>query len=244
MGDIQKLHDIIEVTQRGLQITQAVPNAVKVLAKVKKEEESEEHKISLLNAERIADIAKEEIDSGFPFLYSQSSIMLYSYLEGAIKRFVITFFRKNNLESIKEVANIKISFSEFISLDDNEKFEYLFLQYEKSLTVGMQYGINRFETLLRPIDFSGNVEKSISQTIFELSQIRNVILHRGGKADKQFNSNCPWLKYTIGDKIVVTHEKYQEYNTSVHKYATLLAIRLGEKRGIDMTKFKRQIDCC
>lgn len=90
LDDIQKMHDIIQVAQGGLQMTQAVPNAVKVLAKVKNEEDSEKHKLSLLHVERIADIAKKEIDSGFPFLYSQSAIMLYSYLEAAIKRFIIT----------------------------------------------------------------------------------------------------------------------------------------------------------
>jgi len=238
LDDIQKMHDIINVAQRGLQMTQGAPNAVKVLAKVKNEEDTEKHKLSLQKVERIADIAKKEIDSGFPFLYSQSSIMLYSYLEGAIKRFVIIYFKKNDLEKIKEVANIKIAFSEFVNLDDNEKFEHLFILYEKLLTVGMQYGVTRFENLLGPINFSGYVDKDLAKIIFELSQIRNVILHRGGKADKQFIACCPWLNYAVGDRIIVTDKKYDEYYVGVCKYVTELAIRLGEKRGKDMSEYK------
>ena len=80
LDDMQKMHDIIEVAQRGLGVTQALPNAVKVLAQVQSEEEKESHKDSLKNVERIASIAKKEIDLGFPFFYSKSAIIIYSYL--------------------------------------------------------------------------------------------------------------------------------------------------------------------
>lgn len=236
--DIQKMHDIIEVAQRGLRVTQAVPTAVKVLAKVQGEEESEKHKKSLKDVQRIASIAKEEIDSGFPFLYSQSAILLYSYLEAAIKRFIITYFKNNDIEKIKEVANIKINFSEFINLDENEKYDYLFIQYEKLLTIGIQYGITRFENLLNPIAFSGKVNADVSKSIFELSQIRNNILHRAGVVDKQFISNCSWLKYSIGEKVKVTNESYELYYSAVCKYVTTIVIRLDEKNGKRMSEFK------
>ena len=242
VDNVEQLHNIINVAMRGMSITQAIPKAVSVLAKYEGTGNTEKHKKKLEETERIAGIAKKEIDAGFPFLYTQSAIMLYSYLEGAIKRLIITFLKNNNISKIKEVANIKIIFSEFIGLDEGEKYDYIFSQYEKSITMGIQYGINRFESLLSPIGLNGKVNPSLSKNIFELSQLRNNILHRGGTVDKYLKSNCPWLKYELGETIRITNEQYEKYYSSITRYAMVLIIRMGDKTGREDLEEFREVD--
>ena len=236
--DLSKLDDIIMVSIRGLAITRQIPNVVTAVAQYKEAEDTEEHKESLRNAEKLATIAKEEIQQGFPFLFAQSAVMLYSYLEAAIKGMIITFIKDNDTSKIKEIASIKLSYGDFIHLDEYERFDYLFSQYEKGLAAGIQYGITRFETLLAPIFLSGHVGNETSKALFELSQIRNNILHRGGKADNHFTRSCPWLSYTLGDTVKVTKVKYQEYYSAIGRYLIVLLVRLADKTGKNMDKFR------
>lgn len=238
LEDIKNLHDIVDIAHRGISVTQAMPQVAKVLMKVEGENESNKNAVD--NAERIAKIAKSEIDNGFPFLYSQAALMLYSYLEGSVKRFITTFLKNNSINEIKEFNNLKISIGEYLSLDDNEKYEYLFQQYEKTVAIGIQYGVTRFETLLHPIGFSGHVEEETTKNIYELSQIRNNILHRGAVADRFLIKNCPWLNYKLNDKVKVNKSSFDKFSKAITSYLMLIAIRLGEKRGKDMSEFKTQ----
>jgi hypothetical protein len=234
-------HNLLHLCRDSITINTQLPNVIDVLAKV--QGESEEFTKSKANAIKKSDLAKSEIENGFPFLYNQASLMLYSHLEGAIKRFVTEFFKINGaIETINELSKIKITISEFLKLDETERLEYLFQQYEKTVTIGLQYGVTRFETLLKPIGFAGKVDLGIQKVIFELSQVRNNIIHRGGFADKHLINSCPWLKYKIGDAVKITQAQYEKYHAVVFEYVILIIIRLGEKRGQDMSEFKKSVD--
>lgn len=238
IDDIKMYHDIMEISIRGLSISQAMPKAVDAIEKALGE--SEDITSSRESAKRMAEIAKKEIDSGFPFFYNQAAIILYSQLEGAIKRFIIEFFSiEGVLASVDRLKKIKIPIAEYYRLSEVEKLEFLFQQYEKNESIGLQYGITRFEKLLEPIGFSGKLDEKIQKDIFELSQIRNILLHRGGIADKYFLDSCPWLNYNNGDKIGLKASQYGNYFKSALGYVIQITIRLGEKRGIDMAEFRQ-----
>ncbi len=237
--EMETYHDIVNVSMSGLSVTQAMPKVVDVIAKV--EGESEAIETSRKNVNRIAKLAKNEIDNGFPFLHNQATLILYSQMEGTIKRFIIVFFGIDNiLTRISQLSKIKISLAEYYNLSGVEQLEYLFQQYEKNVSIGMQYGVTRFEALLTPIGFGGEVDKDTRKGVFELSQIRNNLLHRGGIVDKHLLDSCPWLNFVIGDKVALNKNQYDMYFKSVMNYMILIIIRLGEKRGVDMSEFKNE----
>jgi len=160
-------------------------------------------------------------------------------MEGAIKRFIIKFFSiENILSRISQLSKIKISIGEYYNLSGEEQLEYLFQQYEKNVSIGMHYGVTRFEALLTPIGFGGEVDKDTRKGIFELSQMRNNLLHRGGIVDKYLLDSCPWLTFVIGDKVALTKSQYEMFFKCAMNYIVLVVIRLGEKRGVDMSEFK------
>lgn len=191
-----------------------------------KDYEMSESRLETLNdLKDAADLCKIEVDKDFAQLNIQHTVMLYAYLEATIKRFVIAVFKTIDTSKIKEVCSIKIPLIEFQKLDDDEQFDYLFSQYEKEITVGSLYSINRFEKLLTPIGFSGVVDKNASKWIFELSQQRNNILHRGGVADRHLITNCPWLKYKINQEITVTTKQLEQYSGAIIYYITVITGR-------------------
>lgn len=241
MEELKLLHDIVNVSIRGISVTQALPNAMKVLADTERVADKKiDYEKSHAEASKIAEIAKNEIEKGFPFLYSQAALMLYAHLEGSIKRFIIEYFKNSkSILEIKEIAGLKMSFGEYHSLDEFERLDYLFSLYEKSVSIGMQYGVTRFESLLAPIGFNGNIDEKTRFSIFELSQIRNNLLHRGGVADKHLIKSCPHLKLSIGAKVVVTKTQYESFYSALCQYVLIIAIRLNEKRGHNVDEYKK-----
>ena len=235
IDEIEKYDDILKTSILGLSVIKELPNTLDSIAKTQEE-------LATLEASREkliqkAELAKNEIDNGFSFFYNQAIIVLYSMLEGTIKRFIINYFGiDGNLTKISQLKKIKISLSEYYKLNDMEQLEYLFQQYEKNETIGLQYGIKRFETLLKPIGFSGKVNNDISKNIFELSQIRNNLIHRGGITDKYLMDSCPWLNFKIGDKITISKDLYLLYGGSAIKYITLIIKRISEKERVDGSK--------
>ncbi|MFD2163676.1 hypothetical protein ACFSJU_14800 [Paradesertivirga mongoliensis] len=234
LDDVNKLQNMATVVVVGLGLNQKFPGLVEALKGINIDHNQGEDFEEIIN--RHAKLAEEEEDQGYPFLYSQASIMLYSNLEACIKRIVITYFRHNNLTEIKEVSNLKITVAEYYNLDDDDRYDYLFQQYEKSITIGIQYGVTRFESLLKPIGLSGPMTEEVSKTIFELSQIRNVLLHRGSIADRHFIKSCPWVAYNLGDSIKVDRDQYNRFTEAVGEYFVLLVERLRELKAIPPRK--------
>ncbi|ALR30674.1 hypothetical protein ATE47_09105 [Chryseobacterium sp. IHB B 17019] len=236
VDDLTYLHDIISISTSGIKMVATTSKISKLLMDI--DGENEDNLNKHYNAERLSKIAKDEIEANFPFLYAQASLMHYSFLEGCIKHLITTFIKNNNINTINEFKNLKISLGEFLSLEEDEKNDYIFQLYEKNIAIGIQYGVTRFETLLAPIGLSGKVDKELAKTIFELSQKRNNILHRGGIADRFLIKNCPWLNYKLNDKIIVNNENYEKSFEAIIKYLSLIAIRIGEMRGKDMSKYR------
>jgi len=234
--ELDNLQTVVMLSVNGINNSQLAPRIVEFLAESDKFSTGDE--IRLNEAKIIAQKGIKEIENEFSLIYSIGVVMLYSYLEGMIKSFIINYLKNNSIHDLKEFCAVKISLAEYMKLEENEKYDYLFQQYEKSISNGIQYGVTRFETLLAPIQFSGIVEKGITKTIFELAQIRNNILHRNGIVDHYLKKSCPWLNLKTNDKIKVTQKDFVLFSKAIQGYLVTMLIRIGEKKGSDMTKEK------
>ncbi|RTY77469.1 hypothetical protein EKL97_15400 [Flavobacterium sp. LS1P28] len=232
---IFKLHDIIEASCIGLKQAKETPRIMEYLHKI----ENSTLDIEELTKEpkRIADVACEEIDAGFPFLYSQSLLMMYANLENTVKTLIIEYFRNNKMTDFDDGKGKKINLI-VQNTEDVDVIEYTFKEYEnkiiKNRTLG--YGIERFEALLQPIGFSGDVDLVLVKDIHELNQIRNTIVHRASIADAHFIAKCPDLGYKIGDMIAIDCVDYEKYYCAIGNYVLEITRRLGKEMGCDITK--------
>lgn len=175
----------------------------------------------------IQSVLNYEASNGFPYLYSQATISLYTNLEAAIRDLVQNFFwYETILKQIKQFQVVKISYNDFIKLTSEERIFFLFDFYENSVAAGLKYGIERFESLLRPIGLSGEIDKSISNAIYELGQVRNNLVHNNGVVDKRLIEACPWLNLKIGERNSINVDKFENYRTNVMEYLMVVAKRV------------------
>lgn len=92
---------------------------------------------------------------------------------------------------------------------------------EREVGAPLKVGVDRFEELLKCIGLSGSVPDGVGRTIFEMGQVRNVLVHRGGIVDRRFVSACPWLGLNPGDKVSVDRESLSRFASAALDYAVV-----------------------
>jgi len=239
---------LIEETTKLYQLVKASQNAMHVIDGISKDligrdkptsETGQDQNFNNIIAS--AKIVRKEIDNEFQFLNTQCALMLYAYLEATIKRLIKSFIKLNKNIEIKEITDVQIKLHEYMNLDENDRYEYLYQQYEKKNAIGLLYGLTRFETLLAPIGLSGKVSEEIKRNIFELSQVRNLIIHNGGVADRHFVKNCPWLKTTNGQKLLIDQSLIDKYWNAVNSYGQILSFRIAGKDNPDLPEISERV---
>lgn len=175
-------------------------------------------------------ILNGEEKSGYSFLLTQATINTYTYLEAAIRSLVIGSLHSADKGSDNAVLrSIQVPYAAFRSLSEEEQWAYLYDQYEKAVGAGLKQGVRRFESLLEPLGFSGPRNEAVDDVIYELAQVRHLLLHQGGLVDKKFTEACPWYASQLGRKLTITPEMFDNYNHAVMEYIAILMKRIGEK---------------
>lgn len=73
----------------------------------------------------------------------------------------------------------------------------------------------------------------VSDSIFELQQVRNVVAHNYGIADKHFCEKCPRFNLKQGDEVNVGSDQLIGYLNSMFAYCFMVVGRLGKLYGFD-----------
>ncbi len=250
LDDRNEFMEILQVSmvaigrlQGGPQMVEAFINARQVLRSVREEEDDDTGDDSLRRetAQREADIATREVKGGFPLLHKHAVIVLWASLDVLI-RSVVRAWLKNKKGSIEtdEVRSIKIGLAEFEELSEEERYAYLVDSLAEHVKGSLKRGATRFESLLGAIGLGGPIDDRIRRDIFELQQLRNVLLHRDGVADRRFARDCPWLGLRAGDQVVITHLRFIELNNAVIEYVLEVIQRVRVDFGLHRYKPKEE----
>lgn len=257
---VERLNQIMHMSMRGISMLRASPGLIKAVAKaedalsesstaqqIRKAEEEAEDALSKPSteqkiewAEEEAELAKREVDEGFPILHAQATVALWGALENAIRLFITRWLENfPGALQAEAVQRLRVSIGIYESLQGEDRFFYILDQLERELSAPLRSGVTRFETLLEPFQLSGPIQDSLGQNLFELSQVRNVLVHRVGKADRRLNEACPWLGFAVGDPVTITDDAFLKYSESVLVYVTQLIVRIRERFGDDMTGLEK-----
>jgi hypothetical protein len=79
------------------------------------------------------------------------------------------------------------------------------------------------------VGLSAGLPDYISDVIYEMHKIRNVYAHCGGRADKQFLTDCPWFNINVGESIPLNREMVDSY-INVLSFYSLVLMRRGFAR--------------
>lgn len=237
---IQELDSLLHLTMMGLSGIKGYPRVLMVVTRVKEylEESTGDEEKDIESATKNAKLAETEIQNEFPIAHAQAVVMLWAYLEATVGSFIAEWIASEpNAYSVREIRRLKVELGDYIGLDDDQKHFYVYQLLEQNVAAGIRYGVSRFESILAPFGLSGEVDEEVRKNIYELGQIRNVLLHRGGLADARMVSNCPWLGLNRGEAVKVTHKQYAKYRDAVIKYLCVILMRAVEALGGDMSKF-------
>jgi hypothetical protein len=177
----------------------------------------------------VAEALRRQARDGFPMLFEQAMVSLWGALECLIRDFLVNWLANDSTAMhIDAVRNIKISLADYEGLSEEDRYYYIVEMLEQHIKAPLKQGVTRFENVLGIFDLSGPVDEEVRKTLFELCNVRNVLVHKRGIADKRLVDACPWLGLDLGDKVVVTDDMFVKYFGVVTKYVMILANRVRD----------------
>ncbi|MCZ6453166.1 MAG: hypothetical protein O6909_02890 [Alphaproteobacteria bacterium] len=224
---------LLRVSIRGTSILRGAPRLIEVLNKVnlqdlneENEGQMEEAETKLRLAKTDAEFARQQIDSGFPILFSNSIIGIWGALERLISDIFVAHLRNHpHLLEMQPFSRVRLSISDFHRMTELERYRYIFREIERNTKATNHPGIARFESMLDILGLAGRTNKQIRRNLLELYYVRNLLVHRGGIVDQQFIDNCPWKRVRSGNKLPLRHRDYKRYMKSADEYIARLVRR-------------------
>ncbi|MDR4481955.1 MAG: hypothetical protein R3B95_01640 [Nitrospirales bacterium] len=245
MAQSGRLWEVTRLTCLGLTAIQTYPKGLKKALetiarydeKYDSEKDSPKHEEQLKRAKKDSKLAENEINAGFPLVYSNAIVTLWSLLE-AMTRSMVVAWLKNERSSFQgdSINRLRIRIGDYEQLTEAERHHYIAELLETDVAAGLRYGIDRFEALLKPIGLDGAAPEKLRRNIFEFGQVRNAIAHRGGTTDRQLSNACPWLNFPIGEELPIIREHFDRYWEASLNYLILLVSRSATRFGGDSTK--------
>lgn len=178
-------------------------------------------------------LASEEIERGFPVLYSHATVALWSAVEAFSTDLAVGLLKyEPDLLTHKALSKVRVQLAHFHRMSEEERLTLLVGELRQSLSGAADGGIGQHNEVFVQLGLDGSLHKSIQKPLIELCQVRNVLVHRGGIVDTQLTSCCPWLETQKGSKFLVLKPGYETYWLATHRYWLDLANRVRARVGL------------
>jgi hypothetical protein len=192
-------------------------------------------RLRLKEAKEVAAFAEKEIACGCPLLHAHTLVGAWGALEAAIEDLVLGILMNEPNELNNEAfSNIRVPLANFEALEKEDRMRLLIEEVNRLNSSHRSQGIDAFERLLEKFLLSGAVKAETKKDIWEMNNVRNVIVHRNSIADRRLVKNCPWLNLKPGDAVIVTHDQLDRYGQALCDYALTITHRLGTRYGVDI----------
>lgn len=224
-----ELNKVLLISVHGNKMVQAFPKLCDLAAKEEQDAQADQRDYELFMPEirARAEFAKNEDARGHPTLHAHALVGAWSAIEAGIEDICVGFLLNEPAFLKREVfSNVKIRLADFELLDKEERVRFLLGEVERQSAIHRQ-GVDRFESLLEPFGFSGQVPDEIKKAVFACHHIRNVIVHRRSIADRKIVDACPWLNLRIGEPILVTADDFCKYHHYLWEYFEVVVMRLA-----------------
>jgi hypothetical protein len=231
LDDIEELARLTSLSTKGISMVRAAPALFAAAAKATGKEDEERS----AQLKELGDLAEREVSKGFPLIYGQGTISLWSVIEHFVKDFLIAWMMNEpSALQAEGVKKIKIPLSLYDTLSREERYYFVLETLERETQAAFKQGVSRFESLLNIFNLGGTVEDELRATLFEMSNVRNVLVHRRGTADRRLVDACPWLGLKVGEMVVVTPKAFGTYAKSLTKYSSTLLVRVSEHFKVEL----------
>jgi hypothetical protein len=173
-------------------------------------------------AQKYEQMALEENRNGFPLTLSHAAVALWAALEVTIPTYVAVCLRaKPELLRGERFKKVRFPVS-MLDATPDEQFQWIVQELQDQLKTDEKLGIGRFEGLLAAAGFEVPVESYLRRDLLELSQVRNLVVHRFGVVDEAFREKCPFRNDPIGSRLKISEADYDRYQRSVREFAAII----------------------
>jgi len=195
-------------------------------------ENDEQFEKAKSHASVIAKFAEAEKSAGLPYLFGLCAVRLWALMEALVDEIVVEAMRQpERCKDQAALSRLKGPLVEFRAASPDEQAEFLAETLKQSVDALLKPGIGRFEAILDPVGLGGSVDESVRKTLFELSQVRNVLVHKAGKADRRLVDGCTWLALERGAIVRVSGKMFARYLLAAYWYLIEIRGRIDERFG-------------
>ena len=217
-----RLDEVLELCCYAIREVSALPDltsALNLVQKVLPKDASER----MERAERVATTAKREAASNFSSLFDMATIVLWGALESAVRDFVARWIaRYPQARELDSLGKIKIRLADYDQLSNEELHQHVVDQLDRELGAPLKKGAGRFDSLLSAVAIAVPLDSDLRRALLEMSEVRNVLVHKAGSADRRFIEACPWYGAKEKDAVSVDRAKYEKYRAAVNSYASAI----------------------
>jgi hypothetical protein len=233
----KRLSDVLHLAIGGIHMVRTRHQALKTIAEHLPKEEGDPADPSdhpeVIRAAKDKELADREIEYGFPILYEQATIALWTSLDTLVRVFLANWLLHTpEARQCNAVKKLKVKLGDYESLEPPERCLWIIDVLDQELGGPLRAGTTRFETLLQPFGFSGSFDNDYGRALFELWQVRNALVHRNGIVDRKLLEACPWLKFSLGVPLYISHSMWMTYQAAVTNYVLELVQRIRVHFGL------------
>lgn len=222
---IEDENRVLHLSMKGLSQLRTLPKVLEVLHSIDLRTEAEAAERALLAdrltaAKKDAEWVQREVKDGYPILHAHSVVALWSALEVLSEDLSACWLsNKPGCWQHPSISRLRIGLGEYEAMLRDERIRFVIRELSRSLSIDLKTGIGRLEPLLEVFDLAPVVGPNLRRALHELSQVRNVVVHAGGRADRKLLTDCPWLPWRLGELVVIEHELYGWYYRAADRYA-------------------------
>jgi hypothetical protein len=169
---------------------------------------------------------------GFPYLWYLASVRLWTLLEVAVEDVVMEFLAvPDHIPMDSVVRRLEAPVLAFQALEANEKAETLINLLKEKTKSSLKPGVGRLEGVLDPVGLGGSVPDIVRRVVLELSQVRNLVVHKNAVVDRRFATQCPWVPCDVGQLLPINVGLFGLYGLGVDWYILTLERRADAALG-------------
>lgn len=187
---------------------------------------------STKHVEHLLPFVEKEKTRDFALLYGMATITLWSALEAFVDDYLVAALECfPSFASTQSVGRVKIAIGEYEEMTDHDRRRYILESLKGDTASRLKPGIGRFESILDRFNLGGAVGDELRSCLLEFSNVRNVLVHRSGIADRRLIAQCAWMGLTVGNPIDVNRNMLDTYATGALCYGAIVHRRMLLKHG-------------
>lgn len=169
-------------------------------------------------AVRDEEFAKQEMKLGFPKLLSHSSVALWSAVETMVDDLLVAHLL--HVAEASDLVGRSLPTARPLHLrktDDASAREFI---RRWSSQISIENVIDRYLAMLGVFHFKLDISSSNRRHLTELSEARNVILHKGGTIDARFLKKIPWAIWKEGQQYTINEALYVKFVDAIFDFTS------------------------